>query len=104
MIILNDGLNTNQFSFKDGQFTTMYSDICRSADVERTFMRQIYDDAYDVGFAMVSCKTQHVVRFYLADEKKDCEGDVQFWEFKPIAEDVRKYKLASNLKVVVFND
>ena len=46
MIILNDGLNTNQFSFKD----------------------------------------------------------VQFWEFKPIAEDVRKYKLASNLKVVVFND
>lgn len=99
MIILRDGLNSKLFDFRNNTFFAEASDFRHE-----NFQRQIYDDACDVGFGIESAKTHTVVRFYLSLVKTDCEGDIEQWEFKPIAEDVRKFKLPTNLKAVIFND
>jgi hypothetical protein len=66
--------------------------------------QQIYDDACDVGFAMVSANTGTVVRFYHASTDLDNEGDIMGWRFKPISEDVRRVSKLDGVSVLIIND
>jgi hypothetical protein len=64
--------------------------------------RRIYDDAADVGIALLS-EMGNTVRFYLS--KRDvCGEDVAGWRFEPIAEDVRKHPRLKGLSVLIIND
>lgn len=65
---------------------------------------QLYDDACDQGFVMVSAKTNKLVDFYLSDTQRDAEGDVQYWEFKPSIRAVFYNKDLEGVTVIVLND
>lgn len=65
---------------------------------------QIYDDACDVGIAIRVPKTGVIVWFYEALVQRDREYDIQWWEFVPITEHVRKYPALANVKVRIYND
>lgn len=47
------------------------------------WLQQLYDDACDIGIAIES-PTGKVELFTLADEVKDGEGDLMYWEFSPV--------------------
>jgi len=63
-------------------------------------MGQLYDDAADVGFVLVSHHTGQEVPFYLASVDKSEEGEIQCWNFKSTS----PHKLLENMTVTVFND
>lgn len=65
--------------------------------------QQIYDDACDQGFTMVSHKTGQRCTFSLSDVKKDMDGDVQYWEFTPVLDPKTAPRLLA-MKVLVYND
>lgn len=60
-------------------------------------MSHLYDNAANVGLAIRSDRTQRVVRFSLANVRRDADQDVQAWEFLPEDRTLR-------VRVVVFND
>lgn len=59
---------------------------------------QLYDDACDEGFVMVSKRTGEELPFYLDETKEGC--DSKAWTFKPVTSDPR----LSKLTVEIFND
>lgn len=76
--------------------------IAEASELEGlNFMSQIYYDACDVGFNMMSSKTGKLVKFYLTDTEYN-NGDIVCWNFKLCPEYV---KIAGgDIKVVIFND
>ena len=64
---------------------------------------QIYDDACDVGIAVLSERTGNVVRFYLSGQDIDGE-DTYGWHFRPIPEDMRLLPTAAHIEVLIIND
>lgn len=61
--------------------------------------QRLYDDACDIGFSIRSHHTGRVVVYALHRVKKDCEGDVLCWTFKPIPT-----RGAPDVNVCLFND
>ncbi len=87
------------FSYKDGTFTAFASDLNG-----HELMRQLYDDACDVGFGIKSARTRSVVTFHLAEVKRNADNDIQFWEYHPTPDNVRTaLSSLKNLKVIIFN-
>jgi hypothetical protein len=68
------------------------------------FHHRIYDDAMDVGIAIRSIKTDNVVTYYWAGEIRNGENELQYVEYLPLPEDVKKYPSAAGTKVHIFND
>lgn len=64
---------------------------------------QIYSDTADVGVVVVGRTGKEVV-YYLAETKRDREGDVQYWQFLPISEHTRRIPECRGTSVVIFND
>lgn len=96
MIILrHPTIALSRFTYRAGTFIAEASDLGLAFKLHR-----IYDDAYDEGIA-IEGPCGGLVRFYLADTTTD-EGDVTSWEFRPIAEDARRYPTV--VGVTVFND
>lgn len=62
---------------------------------------QIYDDACDVGYAIRGA--HHTTWFYETEEVKR-DGDVLYWDYKPIAEHVRKNPAIAGWTLRIFND
>lgn len=86
--------NTNQFTYsKDSKtFVAEISDFAGKFS-----LRQIYDDACDEGFTLVSMKTGKECRYSMSQTVEN-EGGIQFWEFKAID------KVGAGTKVRVYND
>ena len=61
-------------------------------------MQRVWNDSCDEGIAIRSHVTGKVERFYLFNEQRDNEGDLQFFQFKPVDD-----KCAVRL-VTVYND
>lgn len=61
-------------------------------------LAQIYDDACDIGFVMVSEKTGKEEVFAFVEAKKDEEGDLQFLKYVPANPKLR------GISVLFFND
>ena len=71
-------LSSVRFSYSKNDYT-FYAEM---SDLPRRFIfRPLYDDAADVGFAIVSRKTGNVRTFSLVEEKQDGEGDILWWGF-----------------------
>jgi hypothetical protein len=45
---------------------------------------RIYDDAVDEGFVLVNPKTGNETIWFLADVKRDCDGDIDHFELRPL--------------------
>jgi hypothetical protein len=97
--IIGYPIDSARFSFKDNTFVAEASDL-----MGNDLMRQIYDDACDVGFAILSNKTRVIVVYYLSEEKRDTDGDITAWVYKPIPEHARKNLAIAKTQVVIFND
>lgn len=61
---------------------------------------QVYNDACDEGFVLVSQKTGKEVPFTLARIQHDADRDIAFWKFTAATRDP---KLAG-VSVIIFND
>lgn len=85
------------FSFKDNKFSAFASDL-----TGHELMRQIYDDACDVGFAIKSDKSGQIVKFHHAETFRNADNDITHWTFNITPDHARNPELAK-LSVVVFN-
>ncbi len=90
----------NKFSFdpKTGWLVAEASDFTGSE-----LFHQIYQDACDIGMAIVG-RNGKTVRYYLAEEKRDDEGDLQVQILLPCPEDVRKVSSAAGTQIHILND
>jgi hypothetical protein len=88
-------------STKDREFTCDASQLAR---LPNNFMGRIYDDAIDLGFAIVSERTGNEAVWYHSQTVCDDEGDVREWVFLPTRETVQKMPQLRDYKVIVFND
>jgi len=94
--VIDHALPSNLFSFRDNTFSAFASDL-----TGHELMRQIYDDACDVGFAICS-RTGNIVKFHHADTFRNADNDITHWTFNVTPDHARNPKLAA-LSVIVFN-
>jgi hypothetical protein len=76
MILKPAPVSTRQFTYG----AESHSFVAEMSDLNG--FGQVYDDAADVGFTMVSSRTGREVVFVVADEQRDGEGDILFWTLK----------------------
>lgn len=79
MILGGPKHSTKQFSYnkETRTFVTEGSTIQHG----NRFMGQLYDDACDEGFTLVSHKTGAEVMYYYVDTVRDAEGEIIKWTF-----------------------
>ena len=92
MILQPSPLSSKQFSFRRNQFTAMISDFGRLFS-----LGQVYDDACDEGFTIISERTGKSAVFTLYQEIRHNE-EFCGWEFHCVTPGL------THLKAVIFND
>ncbi len=92
--------SSNAFSF-DWASQTFVAD---ASSLNNTFYGNIYNDAADVGFGIISEKTGELAVFYLDKLCQNQEGEVLFWSFKPTTETIKKFPQLNRIIAVVYND
>jgi hypothetical protein len=92
--------DSNQFSYDKSDKTL----IAEASDLNDRHLQQIYNDACDVGLAIRSAKTGKIVTYHMTNEHKDNEGDIQFWDYEPTTESIRRVPECLGSKLKVFND
>ena len=97
-MIIGQPINTKDFSYfkNTNEFVSEISSIINSS---RLF-GQLYNDACDIGFVLVSEKTGKSQAYYLKEETMH-EGDYQCWIFLPAVPVLPALK---DSKVIVYND
>jgi len=77
---------------------------CELSTLRDRVYNQLYDDACDVGFGIISEKTGHVA--YWAHDKSEFndDGDLTSVIFKPITETINQRQSLKDWTVEVFND
>lgn len=98
-------VNSNQFSYnkEKNSFVTEMSSLCRLAE-EVNIFNQIYPDAADQGFTMISERTGTEAKFVVKLYEHDSEGEFVAWHLVPTAETVRKNPRLRCSTVIIFND
>lgn len=94
-------VSSSQFTYDklNKKFTTEISDLGPSF----RFV-QIYPDAADLGFTMISAKTGKEVRFFVDQIGENRDGDITHWVCKPDMYAVRKNPSLNGVTVTIFND
>lgn len=93
-------ISSNHFDYEDGVFT---QDISLLSYHNLNIFGNLYNDAADAGFVMVSAKTGRKVEFYLAETVENEDHEVEMWVFHPVNPS-NSVSLPNNLRLVVFND
>jgi hypothetical protein len=94
-------LHSNQFRYDSGA-CELTADI---SDFGKGFTwGQVYPDACDAGFMIVSVVTGHVATFVVIHEERDSDGDVVKWVLKAVRQPGPRSPILDMLKVVVYND
>ena len=65
---------------------------------------QLYADAADTGFVMVSARTGKEVEFVLKEEVRDADRDIRYWEFQPTHQAQFYNPELRGVRVIVLND
>jgi len=86
--------NTREFTYHKGTFIAEASDFGGRFN---SMFSQVFSDACDEGFELVSERTGAVVKITLKKVHFDDEGDLTHWEFVP-------YRCNKFNNLVVFND
>jgi hypothetical protein len=93
MILQPSPINSSNFSFMNNTFSTFASDLGPDAK-----LGQVYDDACDLGFTIISEKTGKAAVFAEHGPAYDNEGDISHWRFVCVTPGL------TYLKAVIFND
>lgn len=64
---------------------------------------QVYNDAADAGFNLVSERTGRTIRFYFSHDERDADGDVTVSIYKPDQRDAARFALDLGTTVHVLN-
>lgn len=64
---------------------------------------QVYPDACDAGFTMLSAASGEEITFVMSSTDRD-GGEVAGWRFIPTAKSVRQFPRCSGLSVLIIND
>jgi len=80
--------------------------VCEASDLGRGFrLEQLYDDACDVGMALVNPRTGNVTRWALKEEIRDPrENELLGWMMIPTPETVRKQPELRDYQLNILND
>lgn len=65
---------------------------------------RLWNDSCDVGIKMISEKTGRKAWYYLKDEVRDREGDLQYYLLEPTEQTVKKFPQLKNSNIKIFND
>lgn len=65
---------------------------------------QVYNDAADEGFTLVSHQTGYAIKFVLNHVERDNEGDILFWDMVADARDIRRKPECNGVTIRIFND
>lgn len=93
MILKPTPISSSMFTFKNNTFVAEASDFGRNLR-----LGQVYDDACDEGFTIISEKTGKGAVFALYNHEEDGEGDLVSYIFKCVTPGL------THLKAVIFND
>lgn len=101
-MIIGQKFNTKMFFFdkKSGNFSQEISSLGYGPN---GITSQLFDDACDEGFVMVSDRTKAEVPFYLTFVETDAEDEIVCWNFKS-APNTSNQPHLENLSVTIFND
>ena len=64
---------------------------------------QLYYDADDQGFVMVSSKTQNEAEFFLYHTEREADNDIRAWLFKPTEFTLQRHKQLAGISVIIYN-
>jgi hypothetical protein len=79
---------------------------CEASTMENRHLQRLYDDACDVGFAVKSDKTNHVIVYVMTSPIYHGQGEdreIGGWAYTVSSESMRKYPECVGTKAVVFN-
>lgn len=81
--------------------------LAEMADLQRDGVNpigQLFNDSADLGFVLVSMKTNLGLPFYLSDTQRDANGSIRYWEFKPAAYSVERDPSVDGVSVIILNN
>lgn len=79
--------------------------IGEASDLGFRGMEPLYDDACDVGLALVNPRSGNVTRWYLKEEVRDLrEGELLGWMLLPTTESIRKQPELRDYQFNLVND
>ncbi len=93
-------INTNQLTHEGNYFTGDISDLGPNFRLQ-----QVYADACDVGFVLVSARTGKELTMVQCDTISDSDGEVKGWGFEPTRKSIRQIgQHVAHLRVILYND
>lgn len=83
-MIIGPRINADRFDYQQDSKTFVEEISTLSSGKPVKLWGQLFDDACDLGFVLVSPRTGKEIPFYLSSTDQDCDGDVTGWNFKPV--------------------
>lgn len=78
--------------------------VCEASDIGLKRLEPLYDDAADVGLALINPRTGNVTRWSLLEEIRDQEHELLGWMLAPTPETVRKQPELKGYQLNIVND
>ena len=103
MRIICSVTHSGEFFFVDRKNKKMVAEASMLGCVTGNMYSQIYDEACDVGFKILSPKTGNAPIFYLVETKK-VNGEIVSWEFAPSNDSIKKFPQLQGYCVSILND
>lgn len=90
--------------YSSSLFTYVKEQRCFAGEISMTpgVLRQLWNDAMDLGFGIRSEKTGKIVFFTLQEIERDDEGDICKWKF--VVYNPRDLEELRGLSVNIYND
>jgi hypothetical protein len=105
--MLNENLNVPRHLSDKFHYSKRAKEfVADISDLGKAPFGQIYTDACDSGFIIVSDRTSHTALWYLAEgeTKRDADGDIVWWKLFPTDTTVRKCPVLKDHVITLFND
>lgn len=97
-MLIGTRVKSRAFEYQGGRLLQEISTL--QAYVSGNIFGQLYDDAADQGFVMVSQRTGKEMPFCLEETSRNGDGDVEYWKFRAVKED----DFGRFMTALVFND
>jgi hypothetical protein len=78
--------------------------VTEHSDIRNTRWEQLYDDACDIGIVIHNPETGKTTRWYLHEELRDAERELQVTLFRPCPETLRTQPQLAGWEVHILND
>jgi len=93
-------VESNRFTF----FKPKNEFVADISDLGAFRFQRLYDDAADVGLALLSSKTGKIALFYLQCEHTNGDGDITHWTLFPTKEAIKKNPGLAFVTMTIYND